>query len=56
MVNYTYLTKTIAADKAENISGGFLISQSGDYAVRAFLWDNLEDQNALTQPIDVSVE
>ncbi len=56
MVNYTYLTKTIAVDKAENIAGGFLIPQSGDYAVRAFLWDNLEDQNALTQPIDVSVE
>jgi len=55
MINYTYVTKTFGADE-EIITGGFLIPESGEYEVRAFLWDNLEDMNVLVDPIVVDVE
>lgn len=56
MVNYTYLTKEVKVDEEEVLSAGFLIPKSGDYEVKAFLWDNLEDMNILTDPIIVDVK
>jgi len=55
MINYTYVTKTLGTDE-EIITGGFLIPESGEYEVRAFLWDNLEDMNVLADPLVVDVE
>ncbi|SHK28880.1 prenyltransferase/squalene oxidase repeat-containing protein [Paramaledivibacter caminithermalis] len=56
MVTYSYLTKTIEKKEEEIITTGFLIPRKGEYEVRGFLWDNLEDMNILTDPIYIDVE
>lgn len=56
MVNYTYLTKILKPFENEDIAGGFLIPESGNFEVKGFLWDNMNDMNALAEPVVVKVE
>jgi hypothetical protein len=56
MIHYTYLTQTLGAGENENIAGGFLIPESGNFEVRGFLWDNMQDMNVLTEPVIVEVQ
>lgn len=56
MVNYIFIDREIEACSKEELSGGFLIPETGNYEVKAMLWDNFDDKNPLAKEITIEVE
>ena len=56
MVNYAYVNKTIKAGEQEELGAGFPIPESGTYTIKGFVWNSLEDMQALMEePVIVEV-
>ncbi|MDD4781647.1 MAG: DUF4430 domain-containing protein, partial [Tissierellia bacterium] len=47
MINYSIISKELAGKEKLELSAGFLIPDIGNYSVKAFLWDNLENQKVI---------
>lgn len=56
LVNYSYVNKTLKANETEELAGGFLIPEIGNYVVKGFVWDNMQDMNILSLPVEVEVK
>lgn len=56
MVNYAYVSQTVKAGEEQELGAGFPLPESGVYPIKGFVWDNLEDMNALMEePVIVEV-
>ncbi|HWQ42299.1 MAG TPA: immunoglobulin-like domain-containing protein [Desulfosporosinus sp.] len=56
MVNYAYISKTIKAGDQEELGAGFPIPESGTYAIKGFVWNNMDDMEAImAEPVIVDV-
>ncbi len=47
MINYSIISKDLSAKEKLELSAGFLVPDTGSYSVKAFLWDNLENQDVI---------
>jgi hypothetical protein len=47
MINYSVISKDLAGKEKLELSAGFLVPDTGSYSVKAFLWDDLENQNVI---------
>ena len=57
MINYSYVNEAIKAGETKEMGAGFLIPETGDYIIKAIVWDNFENQNILLGiPLRIEVE
>ncbi len=57
LLNYTYIMEAFDAKQNHEMAAGLLIPEVGDYEIRAYVWDNFENQKVLMdQPIIVEVQ
>ena len=56
LCTYTFVNKTIPARSSENITAGFLIPSSGNYEIKALLWDDFEQKQPLADSISIPVQ
>lgn len=56
MVNYNYFSKEFSPNSSETVTSGFYIPQQGNYEVRAFVWDSIENMNVLSEPEIINVQ
>ncbi len=57
MINYSYVNEAIKAGETKEMGAGFLIPETGDYIIKAMVWDNFENQNILLGiPLRIEVE
>lgn len=47
MINYSIMSRDLAGKEKLELSAGFLVPETGSYSVKAFLWDNLENQSVI---------
>ena len=55
MVNYSYITNSIEPGDVERITTGFRIPSTGNYIVKAFVWDNWANAIPLTNVLEIDV-
>lgn len=55
MVNYAYITNTTKPGDAEKITTGFRLPSTGEYVVKAFIWDNWSNAKPLSNVLEISV-
>ncbi len=57
LVNYSYYFDTVNKGENKTFGSGMLIPDSGNYKIKAFIWDDFESQNViLTTPFEINVE
>ncbi|MCG8482512.1 MAG: hypothetical protein MJA31_04315 [Clostridia bacterium] len=56
MVNYIFINETIEAESTEKLAGGFLIPETGEYDIKAMLWDDFENKQSLAEPVTIEVQ
>lgn len=49
LLNYSIIKKELESKEELELAAGFLIPETGDYYIKAFLWDDLEEQNIIMQ-------
>lgn len=56
MVNYSYVSQTVAAAGSEEFTAGFAIPATGNYQVRVFVWDGWDSALPLSDSLIIPVE
>lgn len=57
LVNYSYFFDTVKKGENEQFGSGTLIPDSGNYKIKAFIWDSFDSQKViLSTPIVIDVE
>jgi len=56
LYTYTFVSKAIPAESSEDITAGFLVPDSGNYEIKAFLWDDFEQKQPLADPINIPLQ
>ncbi len=49
LLNYSILKRDLLSKEEVELATGFLVPNTGDYSIRAFLWEDLEKQNIIMQ-------
>lgn len=49
LLNYSILKRDLQSEEVVELATGFLVPNTGDYSIRAFLWEDLENQNIIMQ-------
>lgn len=55
MINYSYINKSLNPGDVERITTGFKIPTTGEYKVKAFVWDNWENAIPLSDILEIDV-
>jgi len=55
MVNYSYINNSLKPGDVERISTGFRIPSTGDYKVKAFVWDNWTNARPMSNVLEIGV-
>lgn len=56
MINYIFIDRVINAASTEELSGGFLIPETGSYEIKVMLWDDFDNKQPLAEEMTIEVE
>ena len=57
LINYSYYYDTVNKSDSKSFGSGMLIPDSGNYKIKAFIWDSFESQRImLTTPFEIDVK
>ena len=52
LVNYSVIKKHLNGEEELELAAGFLVPNTGDYYIKTFLWDDLEDQSIIMRDVE----
>jgi len=55
MINYSYINNSLKTGDVERIFTGFRIPSTGDYKVKAFVWDNWTNARPMSNVLEIGV-